>query len=330
MSDSNILPRRISVGRGHGKLLLFGEHCAVYGYPACGLTLDMVMQVSLVRSGDPSRSGNSWILPPLPPEISAQIDAFLAGSRRLFPDETEWGGAIQVESDIPVGLGFGSSAAWCAAFVSAMSEGKSDLVARWKLAHEAEAFFHGTPSGIDTGLALLDGLYAFTPSPPELPEAERLRGGPLYLVAGAVPRRSSTRELVGGLKARLDREERGVRDTISKLGELSRDATALLRSRPTPHDVLGELARDAHALLSRLGLSTPLLDELIKTGIDLGATGGKLSGAGGGGAFYLVYGDHSSAEAGARALRARAAELRIEVPIFAVSRPEDPAPRIER
>lgn len=319
-------PRRlVSVGTGHGKLLLFGEHCAVYGYPACGLTLDRKMRVTLARRGDAARSGSSWALPPVPREMRAEITAFLGQTRSLFPNETEWGGAIQVESDIPVGLGFGSSAAWCAAFISAMSEAGAGARSLWKLAHEAEAFFHGTPSGIDTGLALLDGLYAFTPSPPALPGAERLRGGPLHLVVGAVPRQSSTRELVAGIAARLERRERGVSEAISRLGELSRDAADLLRSGPTPHETLGELAREAHLALSRLDLTTPLLDEMIDAGMASGASGGKLSGAGGGGAFFLVFGDEVSAERGANALRARAKAADIEMPVFVVNRPSDVA-----
>jgi mevalonate kinase len=50
---------------------------------------------------------------------------------------------------------------------------------------------------------------------------------------------------------------------------------------------LGRLAHDAQEVLHDLGLSTALLDALLKIGMGAGACGGKLSGAGGGGAFVL-------------------------------------------
>jgi mevalonate kinase len=54
-------------------------------------------------------------------------------------------------------------------------------------------------------------------------------------------------------------------------------------------------------------LSTPVLDTLLEKGKSAGALGGKLSGAGGGGAFFLLYPDAESAREGADYLNSEAA-----------------------
>mgnify|MGYP003328063196 CR=1 FL=1 len=51
---------------------------------------------------------------------------------------------------------------------------------------------------------------------------------------------------------------------------------------------LGALANEAQSLLSEIGVCDSYQDCLLEAGKAAGATGGKMSGAGGGGAFFLV------------------------------------------
>ena len=98
----------------------------------------------------------------------SKIVSLLELLERFFPSIMRRGkGLLKVDSTIPRGMGFGSSAALCVAFVMA---GLSVLSGRlrypfrrnlWQLSNRAEKLFHGTPSGIDTGLSLLGGMQAF-------------------------------------------------------------------------------------------------------------------------------------------------------------------------
>jgi mevalonate kinase len=224
------------------------------------------------------------------------------------------GGNLRLKSEIPRGLGFGSSASLCVALASALSArlGETDILRVWEWAHRAEALFHGTPSGIDTGLALLGGLYSFQPRPPQLPEAERLTGIPLHLVVGAVPRADSAGALIGALREKVLAKDQGVEAILERLGSIAAGATELLRrgSEGAARE-LGALAREAHQILRALDLSTPQLEELLREGRARGALGGKLSGAGGGGAFFLICPDAGIALDTAAALKRRSGRLRL-------------------
>lgn len=321
--------RDLRRGSGHGKLLLFGEHAAVYGHPACGITLPNELRVTI--SGGPAsrwriaeaarrpggRQGREEAAAaPAPGAIAAAggpldlgreqrvlLEEFLARTEELLPPRARMRGRIAVDSDIPIGLGFGSSAAWCVAFVRAALGEESSSRETWELAHRAEGFFHGTPSGIDTGLAILGGLYAFAPAPPALPAARPLAGIPLHLLVGAVPRRDSARALIGRLKERIDAGEQEATGTVARLGAVSARAAEILDSGDAALlPELGRLANEAQADLSALGLSTEELDDVLAAGAEAGALGGKLSGAGGGGAFFLVFDDPERADRALEAL----------------------------
>lgn len=282
-------------GVGHGKLLLFGEHAAVYGRPACGITLPFTMSVQIIDT-----EAGGWQLSPAIGSMRERLAGFLASIDRDFPEHSLLRGLIEVESNIPIGSGFGSSAAWCIAFARAAFAGSLSQEELWLAAHRAERFFHGTPSGIDTGLALLEGLYALSPAPPALPTARRLRGLPLELIVGSTPREGSTRELVGALRARLEAGDEEARRLVDTLGNVSERAIEVLDQEKgevmTRIEELGTLANRAQRALASLGLSTRAAEELLDEGLRLGAVGGKLSGAGGGGAFYLLFRDPQAAD----------------------------------
>ena len=50
----------------------------------------------------------------------------------------------------------------------------------------------------------------------------------------------------------------------------------------------GALLTENHQLLREIGVSTPILDQMVKAAIEAGASGAKLSGGGGGGNIIAV------------------------------------------
>ncbi len=280
----------MAVGRGHGKLLLFGEHAAVYGHPALGIQLDEYLEVEL----EPGNS-TEWTLPQLEPHEASLIRAALAA----LPSAPS-PGVLRVRGTLPMSVGFGSSAAFCTALLRA----RGFLAAErelWEAAHRLERIFHGTPSGIDTGLSIYSGASILYPNPPALPERAAAQLPNAWLVFGAIPRTRSTAELVGGIRELRERDPERVQAALTRLGELTRLAAS---SDACPDSgTLGRLAEEAHTILASLDLSTDELERTIDTLREAGATGAKLSGAGGGGAFFGVYAGRAKAQAALEAVR---------------------------
>ncbi len=286
------------VGRAFGKLLLFGEHAAVHGCPAVGVSLP---EATIARiEGDPAAE---WLLQDIPTPDQTSVKAVLRHIEGLIPGLDDAGRrSVRIESGVARGAGFGSSAALCGALARALLShaggGEAPVEVAWQTAHAAERIFHGTPSGVDTGLSLLGGTCAFEPRPPALPLWSRIAHAPLWLVVGAVPRDAACGELVAAVSGRVAAGDAAAVACIEALGDLAGEAAEALRSTSVgTAGAIGRMASRAQAALRRLGLSTPALDQALEAGRAAGATGGKLSGAGAGGAFYLVAADAGSAGA---------------------------------
>lgn len=288
----------MGVARGYGKLLLFGEHAAVYGHPAVGIRLDGYLEVAIHPRETPG-----WQVPAVPPRDAGLIrDALIS-----LPGAPQ-GGRLELAGTLPTSVGFGSSAAFCTALLQAHQPDRvwtrREL---WQEAHELERIFHGTPSGIDTGLSVHPGASIIRPDPPGLPSRDPLRLPDSVLLVGAVPRTSSTADLVAGIRRMREHDEASVDRTLHRLGVLAETVGDPRHCESA--EQMGRAANEAHGLLASMGLSTPELELLLDELREAGALGAKLSGAGGGGAFYGVFGSHAAAELAARSLR-RAAQSR--------------------
>jgi mevalonate kinase len=177
-----------------GKLILLGEHAAVYGHPALVAAVDLRLTARFA----PAASGVRLDLPGLERQIDMSWAAVLAHAERsrlaweryaedprperfavvcdgdplhlpkvaLGEAALAAGGSppplsLTVQSDLPIGCGLGSSAATAVALVAgtllaAGAEAPPELVER--LAHEVERRQHGTPSGVDAATVLRGGV----------------------------------------------------------------------------------------------------------------------------------------------------------------------------
>ncbi len=302
-----------------GKLILFGEHATVYGHPGIAAPIDIGMRIRV--SHDPE--GPRLIRPRFKQyfgeaEPKSGIELFTLAVKTglsIYNLEKE-PIALEVESDLPVGMGLGSSAAFSAGICKALrrcagqeAQGESTL---FDEVQQLESIFHGNPSGMDAATVLADSLLWFRKGPPREILPIRVPTPPSGLICIVEPG-GSTLAQVDAVRRRLAVDERRVRGLLEEIGRIVEEASSLLVSGNLVET--GQLMNRNHELLVQLGVSTPKLDQAA----DLlrqqdGVLGAKLTGSGGGGAVIAL----TSAEAQHRLPADLAGKFPLVIPFTAM------------
>lgn len=279
------MTRRVARARAPGKLILAGEHAVVYGHPALALAVDRGTTVTLTRRPGPTALGDSAV----------QDDRVLPGLLTVLPAE---GLRIDIDSDLPVGRGMGSSAALAVAVVRAHAalEGETlDFDTTHARAFGPERHFHGDPSGVDHAVSALGGGVRYVKGP-DGPRIDPLPLPDLRLVVVDSGSAGDTGALVAGVRSRRP----GIDPALQRIGALVEELDAGLRGGMAPAG-LGALLNENHALLRDIGVSTDTLDAITATCRAAGAHGAKLAGAGGGGVVIALVDDPAPVLAAVRA-----------------------------
>lgn len=280
----------ITEAGARGKLILFGEHAAVWGRPAVGLPLPGALRLAL----DTSRPGPDFHR--LSRDDESTVEKLMDLLGREIPEPAVPEGNWYAAGNISRAGGFGSSAALCVV-LSRMVLGKSrqsydpDV---HRLANRLERVFHGHPSGIDTGMAGDLEPAVWRAAEDDIPAREALVLPEIHLAVGALPRTGNTAATVGALGERIRSGEDFAAAAMKELGDLTEEFITLCRNPASGADdvrKVGRLAGRAQRVLAALELSIPELDYLLDISSRTGALGGKLSGGGAGGAFWLVFPD---------------------------------------
>jgi mevalonate kinase len=266
----------VSIQDAPGKVILLGEHTVVYGQPAIATSIRRRLTLTVAVGEGPGIESND-----------ARVRAALETAAAIFGLDARRIG-VGVESEIPIGCGLGSSAAFSVALLRALGEisGRgirgAELLRR---ATEVENAFHGTSSGIDVSVASLGGTIWFERTPTL--HAARLPVHDAFdLVVGISDERRSTAGPVGGLRTRV-RSHPGLYGQFFALaGNLVHAARGALGTGD--FETLGLLMDAAQGFLNGMGVSTPTLERMVTIARSAGALGAKLTGAGGGGAIIAL------------------------------------------
>lgn len=303
-----------------GKLILMGEHAVVFGRPAIVAAIDL-RTTARIDSGE--GSGVRLHLPQVRCFEELEGEAVVAYARAArerwqrfdageFDDfsqvvgddpahlvkvalgeaaESCTGGrpggiALRLDSQIPLGAGFGSSAATAAVVVAAtlLHRGQPfDPPMLEGIVREVERRQHGRPSGVDHNTVLRGGLLW----------AVRREGEPLALEpfssdSGLLEQvhvfhtgapAESTGEVVAGVRALRDRDPEAFDEVLDRL----EFATRLLRRQllAERHDVEATLqaVRTYQRGLERLGVVPEAVREAVRA-VERAGGAAKLSGAG--------------------------------------------------
>ncbi len=296
-----------------GKIILFGEHAAVYNRPALAVP---VTQVHVdVEVSDSPRAGVRVNAPGI--NLNAELNSLPAdhpiGSviLKLFspPFSSPYflaekmggqrGVEVNIKSTIPVASGLGSGAAVSVALIRALTLHMAHPITNEQvneIVYEIEKLHHGTPSGIDnTVITYNQPIYFIKGQPIETFKV----GRPFTIIIGDTGITAPTKESVGDVRLLWLKDKTKFEDIFDAIGQISLIARRSIESGKP--EQLGELMDHNHALLQQLTVSSPELDKLVEAARSAGALGAKLSGGGRGGNMIALV-DRARAESVASAL----------------------------
>nr|MDO8115267.1 mevalonate kinase [Candidatus Sigynarchaeota archaeon] len=293
-----------------GKVILAGEHAVVHGFPAIASAIKMRMEMTMqvldkpvfeLNLGDVGIALRAGTMDELLSKAAVEFPLFKAIYDSVLAEATDGhlkqdrmrndqGFSITARSTIPVSAGLGSSAGTCVCFIKILSLWLSIPLKEEQLlglSKNAETLFHSTPSGIDTAAAINGGIFLFEKGK----ILEQIRNpieldGDLIIVDTAVQR--NTGKMVDSVKALLARDPELVNGRFKAIDAIVRETWTLLKKQKVKVHDLGNLFLRNQRELEAIGVSIPLIHDIIDTGTTHGATGGKLTGAGGGGCVILT------------------------------------------
>lgn len=319
-SAKNRVHNRVGVGQTCAKVILFGEHSVVYGYSAVALPLKNLKMRATVSSANASNTGAQKSQ--ATDELVAQIEnnpnknslqelaqscvtlkaldfcgPLQSAPKRLNSIKTaiykalqfaNWSGEelrVETACDFPPERGLGSSAAAAGAVIRAILdyyaiEASEDQL--FALTQEAENVAHGKASGLDAKATASARAVRFLCG--EFSNINiRLHA---WLVLADSGCKGQTRDTVDALRKKRDLNPHAVDAMLEQLGKIAISAQDDLElGRPLE---IGLKMSRAHKILAQLGVSTPLLDELVSAACKSGALGAKLTGGGGGGCVIAL------------------------------------------
>ena len=235
-----------------GKVILAGEHAVVYG--KMGLVANIGLGVK-VRINDGGGAKNN--------ELVSRAVELAGGNENL---------GVEIESELPIGSGLGSSAAVSAAVIRAVREylgkpiGQDEL---FQLCWECEKLAHGNSSGADPASVVYGGLIVYIKGQP-FEKLRIVKPIKLLLVNTGKPE-ESTKEMVELVAGNPEKER--IIEAVEKLVVQVRDK--LIRG-----EGVGELLNQNGLLLEELGVVGNRAKKLSKELREIGAHV-KITGAGG-------------------------------------------------
>ncbi|UQS83559.1 mevalonate kinase [Bombilactobacillus thymidiniphilus] len=278
----------IATGKAHGKIILIGEHAVVYGQPAITIPLlDIPTKVQVKATSQQKSYINSTYyqgdLENAPNKFKGIVLLIALLSKDLPISKPV---QLDIQSDLPLERGMGSSAATAAAITKAMfAYAHSTLTPQQLIQYTnfAEQITHGTPSGVDAVTVNSKSPIYYIKD--KLTENFNMNiHGYLTIIDSGVT--GNTGEAVHDLRILKNSQPAVIDPMLEELGQLTFQAQKSISNQQLT--TLGNILTRAQNILKMLQVSTPQLDQLIKIANQAGALGTKITGSGRGGCLISL------------------------------------------
>jgi len=287
-----------SITSAPAKVILFGEHFVVYGQKAILCSINKRVKITSIKTDEPIISVKSNLgeisVPSskLIEELNSPLIPFIYIAKKMIDEFHHSGGInITIESEIPSGVGLGSSSACCVAAAGSISKlftnfSKEEILS---LAIEAEKTIFKETSGADCTVSTYGGIIEYDKKS-GFRKLDTKTDLHLVIVNTKIPH--STKKVVTKVKEFIDNNEKTFSDLCEKEMKLIEKVNLALNSGDLKS--IGEAMIQNQKYLEQIGVSNEILDDLID---DANKTsfGSKITGAGDGGCIIAIV-DESNIE----------------------------------
>ena len=274
-----------------GKIILFGEHFVVYGGKAILCAINKRITVTAEKTSEnkisiKSSVGNLVSVPKRPiNEIDLRLRPFYYLADMMVQKYNEkYGIKITIDSEIPLGVGLGSSSACCVASAAAISgvftkNSKEDIL---QMAIEAEKTIFPNTSGADCTVCTYGGLIQY----------DKQKGhskidyeSNFQLVIANSKIEHSTKEVVSNVKQFKEKNEEEFSSICNEESNLIEDVLICLKNNDL--NGIGRNMIKNQEYLETIGVSNEKLRNMVKLANKF-SFGSKITGAGGGGCIFAL------------------------------------------
>ena len=272
-----------------GKVILFGEHFVVYGIKSILCSINKRVTVTAEKTKERKISIESEIgkLVLEPNEsiskLNSPLKPFYYLANRALKEENE-GLKIQIESEIPLGAGLGSSSACCVAGAAAIFNlfGEISKKKILELAIEAEKTIYQNTSGADCTVSTYGGLMEYDKNN----GFRKIEDEPNFqLVIANSDIEHSTESMVSKVKEFENQNKDKFYELSSLESKLVNDVLKLIKENKIKE--IGEKVNLNQKFLEEIGISNEKLEDMIKIG-QTSSYGAKITGSGGGGCIFAL------------------------------------------